>query len=122
MHKTFIFDACTKDIKSNASVLMIGLAFKAESDDLRESPNIDLARQLLQAGFELSMFDPYVDPARLLGQNLGYANANLPTLHKLLVSQAQIEASAYDLVIDTRGSAGKYRLNSKRIIDIHAVK
>jgi GDP-mannose 6-dehydrogenase len=122
MHKNFVFDICTKGIKPNAGVLMIGLAFKADSDDLRESPNIDLARKLLQAGFDLSIFDPHVDPARLLGQNLGYANANLPTLHKLLVSQTQIEASAYDLVIDTRGSAKKYRLISQRIIDIHAVK
>jgi GDP-mannose 6-dehydrogenase len=122
MHKYFVFDICTRGIKPNASVLMIGLAFKADSDDLRESPNIDLARKLLQAGFHLSIFDPYVDPARLLGQNLGYANANLPTLRKLLVSQTQIEASAYDLVIDTRGSAGNYKLNSQRIINIHAVK
>ncbi len=101
---------------------MIGLAFKANSDDLRESPNIDLARKLLHLGYSLSIFDPHVEPARLLGQNLGYAFSNLPALRKLLISEQTMQANEYDLVIDTRGWAGKYNIKSARTVDINALR
>jgi GDP-mannose 6-dehydrogenase len=120
-HKHFLFDTCTRDLKSGAKVLMIGLSFKAHSDDLRESPNIDLARKFLQGGYALSVFDPDVVPAKLLGQNLGYAFSNLPALSKLLISQEEMEAGDFDLVVDTRGWAGKFSLNGARVIDVNAL-
>jgi GDP-mannose 6-dehydrogenase len=45
-------------LKPGAKVLMVGLAFKSDTDDLRESPNIDLARKLIQGGYALSIYDP----------------------------------------------------------------
>ncbi len=117
-HKHFLFDLCARDLPAGATVLMIGLAFKAHSDDLRESPNIDLARKLLQRGFELSIFDPHVEPASLVGQNLGYAYANLPSIRKLLISREQMESCCYDLVADTRNWASRYRLQAKRVLDL----
>jgi GDP-mannose 6-dehydrogenase len=121
-HKNFLVDLCAKGIPAGAKVLMIGLAFKANSDDLRESPNIDLARKLLNAGYSLSIFDPHVEPARLLGQNLGYAYLNLPALRKLLISEQEMESTEYDLVIDTRGWAKQYQVKSGRTVDINALK
>jgi GDP-mannose 6-dehydrogenase len=118
-HKHFLFHLCAQDLAPGSRVLMIGLAFKANSDDLRESPNIDLARKLLHKGYELSIFDPHVEPARLLGQNLGYAYANLPSISKLLISREQMEGSCYDLVIDTRGWASQYSLKTKRVLDLN---
>lgn len=117
-HKHYLFDLCVHDLDPSSNVLMLGLAFKANSDDLRESPNIDLARKLLQKGFALSIFDPEVEPARLLGQNLGYAYANLPSINKLLISREQLESSCYDLVIDTRNWAKQYSIKSKRNLDL----
>jgi GDP-mannose 6-dehydrogenase len=117
-HKHFLFDLCARGLDPGAKVLMIGLAFKADSDDLRESPNIDLARKLLQREFDLSIFDPHVEPAKLLGQNLGYAYANLPSISKLLISRQQMESSCYDLVIDTRSWAKQYSINTRRILDL----
>ena len=48
-HKNFLFENCLKAVPAGGRVLMLGLAFKENSDDLRESPNIDLARKFLQS-------------------------------------------------------------------------
>lgn len=117
-HKHFLFDLCVGSLMPGAKVLMIGLSFKANSDDLRESPNVDLARKFLQRGFELSIFDPHVEPTKLLGQNLGYAFSNLPSIRKLLIPLEQLESSRYDLVVDTRGWLNQCKLKAARIIDL----
>lgn len=101
-HKHFLFTECTKGLSPGASILMLGLAFKDRTDDLRESPNIDLARKLLNARYDLSIYDPYVVPSRLLGQNLGYAFSSLPSLRKLLISKEDAQARRFDLIIDHR--------------------
>ena len=54
-------------------ILQLGLSFKTGTDDLRNSPLVDLAEELAQAGYELRILDPDVDPARLLGVNFAWA-------------------------------------------------
>jgi len=71
-HKRFLFDRCVEGLPAGASILMVGLAFKPGSDDLRESPLIDLARRILQNGYRLSIHDSAVKQGQLMGQNLGY--------------------------------------------------
>lgn len=106
-HKHYLFVHATEGLAKGAKVLMVGLAFKADSDDLRESPNIDLARKMLQAGFRLSIWDDTLDPTKLVGQNLGYGVTHLPTMETLLVSRAEAESGRFDRVVDTNGrSAG----------------
>lgn len=119
-HKRFLFEHSTAGLRNGARLLMIGLAFKADSDDLRESPNLDLARRMLQAGFEVEIFDPAVDPAKLIGANLGYAYAHLPSIASLLVSRADAEGRCYDRVIDTNGRAKGMALAPAITIDINA--
>jgi GDP-mannose 6-dehydrogenase len=101
-------------------VLRLGLAFKDKSDDLRESPNIDIARAFITAGYQLSIFDPHVKPANLMGQNLG-ALSNSPFIRNLLRTQEEIEADSFALVVDTRSIAKNYALNAARVIDINAL-
>lgn len=117
-HKSFLFDHVTRDLKYGAKVLLLGIAFKNDSDDLRESPNIDLARMLITAGYQLSIFDPHVEPHNLMGQNLGVLS-NSPFIRDLLVDQETIESADWDLVVDTRSTAGKYTLNAGRVIDVN---
>jgi GDP-mannose 6-dehydrogenase len=100
---------------------MLGLAFKADSDDLRESPNIDLARKLLQAGYRLSVYDPSLEPSKLIGQNLGYAYANLPSLSALMVDKATAQAGGFDRVIDTYGGAPSLDLGDASVVNINAL-
>jgi GDP-mannose 6-dehydrogenase len=117
-HKAFLFEHVTRGLEHGARVLLLGIAFKNESDDLRESPNVDLARMLITAGYQLSIFDPHVAPHNLIGQNLGVLS-NSPFIRQLLVDQAVIESTAWDLVIDSRSSACKYSLTAARIVDIN---
>lgn len=119
-HKNFIVEHCTSSLPHGASILMLGLAFKDKSDDLRESPNIDIARQLLTAGYDLSIFDPHVNPSNLVGQNLGVFS-NSTFLRKLLVDKDVVESKSFDLVIDTRSVAHLYYLKSDNVIDVNAL-
>lgn len=65
---------------------LIGLSFKSNTDDLRESPFVELAERLLGKGYELSIYDPNVVVARLTGANKEYINGVIPHLSRLLVS------------------------------------
>jgi GDP-mannose 6-dehydrogenase len=121
-HKHFIFDYCTQGVAPGARILVVGLAFKRNSDDLRESPNVDLTGRLLRAGFDVAVYDDSVDPAKLVGQNLGYAYAHLPTLAELLITREAAESETFDLVIDANGLAASLPLKASRTVDIQALR
>jgi GDP-mannose 6-dehydrogenase len=64
---------------------MVGLSFKSDTDDLRESPFVEVAERLLGKGVELAIYDPNVLLARLTGNNKAYIDSTLPYLSCLLV-------------------------------------
>jgi len=103
-HKHRLFEYAAQGLAPGAKILLAGLAFKAGTDDLRESPNVDLARKLLAAGFDLEIFDPGIDARKLVGANLGYAFSQLPTLERILVSRERAEATRYARVIVTNAT------------------
>jgi len=65
---------------------LYGLAFKPGTDDLRESPLVQLAEQLLGKGIRLRVYDECVKIARLIGGNKSYVEQKLPHLAELLVA------------------------------------
>src|SRR5262245_62591879 len=60
------------------AVGMLGLSFKMDTDDLRESPNVELVERLIGKGFTVRIYDPIVNPERLVGSNLRYMQDRLP--------------------------------------------
>jgi GDP-mannose 6-dehydrogenase len=66
---------------------MMGLAFKADSDDLRESPLVTLADLLLRDGLELAIYDPCVyKAANMEGANQKYIHEGIPHISQCLVA------------------------------------
>lgn len=116
-HKNHQFNHVMNALGDGKSILMAGLAFKAGTDDLRESPNVDLARKLLNAGVALKIYDPALDPAKLRGQNLGYVYSNLPTIDQLLISRADADATDWDLVVVNNATGRELDLGTSHVID-----
>lgn len=84
----------------------IGLSFKTGTDDLRESPLVVLAEQLIGKGMHLSIFDPEVHLARLLGANRNFIEKHLPHIGAMLQADMQSVVDSSDvLVVGMSGDA-----------------
>jgi GDP-mannose 6-dehydrogenase len=81
------------------TVAMLGLSFKADTDDLRESPNVELAERLIGKGFDMRIYDPIVNPERLMGSNLRYVESRLPHLRRLLHSAPRETLHGCDVAV-----------------------
>lgn len=112
-HKHRLYEYAVEGLTPGDKVLLAGLAFKAGTDDLRESPNVDLARKLLSAGFDVDIFDPGIDADKLVGANLGYAFSKLPILERILVTGDVARSTAYARVITTNATAEMLNLPSE---------
>lgn len=121
-HKNHQFEAAQKLLpETGGRVLMVGLAFKAGTDDLRESPNVDLARKFLEAGHKLCVFDPNLEPARLRGQNLGYVYSALPTIDELLIDKTSAEKGEWDLVVVNNSTSKLLNLGDYKVYATHSI-
>jgi GDP-mannose 6-dehydrogenase len=80
-----ISDLVSRVVASDVrAVALLGLSFKMNTDDLRESPNVELAERLIGKGFDVRIYDPVVNPARLTGANRRHVESKLPHLRRLL--------------------------------------
>lgn len=120
-HKHFQADRVKSLLPKGSKILLAGLAFKADTDDLRESPNVDLARKLLEVGYELAIYDPAIAAEKLVGQNLGYAYSNLPSLRQLLISKDDAQSGKFDLVIKANRTYDQLNITDTRVIDLDSM-
>ena len=70
--------------KDKRSVGILGLAFKADTDDLRGSPMVSVAEALLGRGYDLHIYDPQLNLSRLVGANKAEIDRRMPHLARLL--------------------------------------
>ena len=84
------------------NVALLGLSFKASTDDLRESPAVALAERLIGRGFRLAIYDPDVNPDLLRGANRAFIEEHLPHLVELLCSSAEGALAEAETVVVTK--------------------
>lgn len=115
-HKHALYEYAARGLAPGARILIAGLAFKAGTDDLRESPNVDLTRKLLAAGFKVEIFDPAIRADMLIGANLGYAYSQLPMLETLLIDRNRAETGSYARVLGTNATVRQLTLADPSLI------
>lgn len=77
----------------------IGLSFKTGTDDLRESPMVTLAEQLIGKGMQLSIYDPQVHLAQLIGSNRSFVEKHLPHIGQMLQPDLEAVVRSSELLV-----------------------
>ncbi|MCY1220031.1 GDP-mannose 6-dehydrogenase [compost metagenome] len=80
-------------------VALLGLSFKAGTDDLRESPLVELAEMLIGKGYDLSIYDRNVEYARVHGANKDYIESKIPHVSSLLDSNFDAVVDKADIIV-----------------------
>jgi GDP-mannose 6-dehydrogenase len=80
-------------------ISVLGLSFKAGTDDLRESPQVQLIKRLLGEGCQVLVWDPDVSLGRLAGSNRQYIEEVIPHIGSLLSADLEHVVSSTEVVI-----------------------
>ncbi|MES9825014.1 MAG: UDP-glucose/GDP-mannose dehydrogenase family protein [Candidatus Thiodiazotropha endolucinida] len=78
---------------------ILGFAFKAGTDDLRESPLVEVIESLIGKGYELKIYDKNVNIAALTGANKNYILNHIPHISKLMVQTMDEVMEFADVVV-----------------------
>jgi len=95
---------------------ILGFSFKAGTDDLRESPVVDLTERLIGKGYDLRIYDKNVNLARIHGANRDYILNHIPHISRLMVSTID-EVLDHAKTIVIGNSAPEFREVPKRLGD-----
>jgi|SRR5947209_7459152 len=102
---------------------VLGLSFKNDTDDLRESPAVDLVETLVGKGYDVAVYDPNVSIEALIGSNKAFIDRELPHLSVLMRGSLQEVVDHADVIVITKRDksfAGVYSLlgSSQTLIDL----
>jgi len=94
---------------------MVGLSFKSGTDDLRESPLVTLAEQLIGKGLRLLVYDPEVQLSRLLGANRRFIEQHVPHIGSLMCDDLHGVIGESDLLVVGMNDARTVRMLIERV-------
>jgi len=80
-------------------VAILGLSFKAGTDDLRESPIVEVTERLLGKGFQVKIYDEKVNYTKITGTNRAYIEAHIPHLSDLISNDLEAVLADSDVVV-----------------------
>ena len=124
-----VAQALNEDRKAvnGSKVLVLGVAYKKDIDDLRESPALDVIRLLEQQGAEVRYHDPYVQSFRedghehssvaLTDAELGMSDAVVIVTDHTKIDYQRVVRLA-KVVVDTRNATAKLAKGKGRIVSL----
>jgi len=80
-------------------IALLGLSFKAATDDLRGSPQVALVKRLLGEGRQVKIWDKHVSLGRLVGSNRQFIEEFIPHIGSLLCSSLEEAVAAAEVVV-----------------------
>ena len=83
----------------------LGMTFKPDTDDMRESPLVEVIETLLGKGFHVQIYDRNVATSRLIGANKKFIEEHIPHLSSLLVERAEDVVGTAQVVVVGYASA-----------------
>jgi len=78
---------------------ILGLSFKAGTDDIRESPLVELTESLIGKGYDVRIYDRGISLARLCGGNKEYVERKIPHIARLMVSRIRDVLDHAEIVV-----------------------
>jgi GDP-mannose 6-dehydrogenase len=97
-----------------------GFSFKAGTDDLRESPIVEVIEQLIGKGLEIKLYDRHVAMARLTGANKEYINKTIPHIASLMASSLDVLLRDCEVIVignrDTEFKEIPARVSAEQIV------
>ncbi len=120
-HKKRVLDLVVAQGKKNIGVL--GLSFKEDTDDLRESSTVELLERLIGRGFKVCIYDRNVSLARLTGANKLFIEQELPHIATLMVDSVEAVLEKSEVIVVSNRSNEFLKISklmnpSQKIIDL----
>ncbi|MEM2125308.1 MAG: nucleotide sugar dehydrogenase [Candidatus Methanosuratincola sp.] len=78
---------------------VLGFSFKAGTDDLRESPVVELIEHLIGKGYQVKVYDRYVSMANLQGANRAYIEREIPHIASLMADSIESVVESSEVII-----------------------
>ena len=80
---------------------ILGLSFKAGTDDLRCSPVVEVVNELVKQGYDIAIYDRTVQVSRITGTNRDFIMSRIPHLQHLITDDLDAVASQSDVLVVT---------------------
>jgi GDP-mannose 6-dehydrogenase len=114
--------------QGSRKVGILGFSFKAGTDDLRESPLVEVIERLIGKGYDIRLYDRNVRIASLVGANRDYILNHIPHISKLMVNSIEEVTGHADVIVIGNGAEefravaeqippGKHVIDLVRIVD-----